>query len=85
MVRLGGFEPTALAFAGPRSIQLSYKRTMVPKGRLELPYPLGHYALNVARLPVPPLRLETSESRNQRVIIARGVLEGKLDGLVLGC
>ena len=24
---------------------------MVPKGRLELPCPYGHYALNVARLP----------------------------------
>jgi hypothetical protein len=29
---------------------------MVPKGRLELPRPYGHYALNVARLPIPPLR-----------------------------
>ena len=29
---------------------------MVPKGRFELPRPYGHYALNVARLPVPPLR-----------------------------
>ena len=30
---------------------------MVPKGRLELPWANAHYALNVARLPVPPLRL----------------------------
>ena len=29
MVRLAGFEPTASAFAGLRSIQLSYKRTSV--------------------------------------------------------
>jgi hypothetical protein len=29
---------------------------MVPKGRFELPRPYGHYALNVARLPIPPLR-----------------------------
>ena len=29
---------------------------LVPKGRFELPRPYGHYALNVARLPVPPLR-----------------------------
>ena len=32
------------------------QRSMVPKGRFELPRPYGHYALNVARLPVPPLR-----------------------------
>jgi hypothetical protein len=30
--------------------------TMVPKGRLELPQAFAHYALNVARLPIPPLR-----------------------------
>ena len=29
---------------------------MVPKVRFELTRPYGHYALNVARLPVPPLR-----------------------------
>ena len=29
----------------------------VPKGRFELPRGHPHYALNVARLPVPPLRL----------------------------
>ena len=29
----------------------------VPKGRFELPRVCTHYALNVARLPVPPLRL----------------------------
>ena len=28
----------------------------VPKGRFELPRAFAHYALNVARLPVPPLR-----------------------------
>ncbi len=28
----------------------------MPKGRLELPRALAHYALNVARLPIPPLR-----------------------------
>ena len=27
---------------------------MVRRGRLELPWPIGHYDLNVARLPVPP-------------------------------
>ena len=29
----------------------------VPKGRFELPRGYPHYALNVARLPIPPLRL----------------------------
>ena len=29
---------------------------MVPKGGLEPPWGFPHYALNVARLPVPPLR-----------------------------
>src|SRR5439155_35641 len=28
----------------------------VPKGRFELPRAIAHYALNVARLPIPPLR-----------------------------
>jgi hypothetical protein len=55
MARLAGFEPTTSASAGLRSIQLSYKRTlllfMVPKERFELSRPYGHYALNVARLP----------------------------------
>ena len=52
MARLAGFEPTASASAGLRSIHLSYKRTiMVAKERFELSRPYGHYALNVARLP----------------------------------
>lgn len=51
MARLVGFEPTTSASAGLRSIQLSYKRNMVPKERFELSRPYGHYALNVARLP----------------------------------
>ena len=55
VARLAGLEPTASAFAGLRSIHLSYKRRclgeMVPKERFELSRPCGHYALNVARLP----------------------------------
>ena len=50
MARLAGLEPTTSAFAGLRSIQLSYKR-LVPKERFELSRPFEHYALNVARLP----------------------------------
>jgi hypothetical protein len=37
----------------------------VPKGRFELPRPYGHYALNVARLPVPPLRRGIHLSRSE--------------------
>ena len=33
-----------------------YRVHMVPKGRFELPRGYPHYALNVARLPIPPLR-----------------------------
>ena len=52
MACLAGFEPTASASAGLRSIQLSYKHSfIVPKERFELSRPYGHYALNVARLP----------------------------------
>jgi hypothetical protein len=50
VARLVGLEPTASAFAGLRSIQLSYKR-LVPKERFELSHPFEYYALNVARLP----------------------------------
>ena len=32
--------------------------TRVPKGGLEPPRAFAHYALNVARLPIPPLRRE---------------------------
>ena len=51
MARLAGLEPTASASAGLRSIQLSYKRLLVPKVGFEPTRPYGHYALNVARLP----------------------------------
>ena len=43
----------AVAVAGAAS---GAGRTVVPKGRFELPRAFAHYALNVARLPVPPLR-----------------------------
>ena len=52
MARLAGFEPTASASAGLRSILLSYKRTLVvPKEGFEPTRAAAHYALNVARLP----------------------------------
>ncbi len=34
---------------------MSCKGFVVPKKRLELSRPCGHYTLNVARLPIPPL------------------------------
>jgi hypothetical protein len=45
-IRLSKYSPRRVARA----------EVLVPKGRFELPRPYGHYALNVARLPVPPLR-----------------------------
>ena len=36
---------------------ITQQASAVPKGRFELPRGYPHYALNVARLPVPPLRL----------------------------
>ena len=58
MVRSAGLEPTTPGSASLCSIQLSYERSfrMVPKVGFEPTRPYGHYALNVARLPVPPLR-----------------------------
>ena len=38
-------------------VTLRPSKSAVPKGRFELPRGYPHYALNVARLPVPPLRL----------------------------
>src|SRR5579883_1178356 len=40
----------------PQAYQDDAHRGPVPKGRFELPRASAHYALNVARLPVPPLR-----------------------------
>src|SRR5215204_1001969 len=41
----------------PMTYHPSPSPSAVPKGRFELPRGYPHYALNVARLPVPPLRL----------------------------
>ena len=51
------------AMTASRSVVISLAKPpteMVPKGRFELPRGYPHYALNVARLPVPPLRLATT-------------------------
>jgi SsrA-binding protein len=37
-------------------------KSLVPKGGLEPPHPLGHMTLNHARLPIPPLRREERRS-----------------------
>lgn len=52
MVRLERVELSTSAFAGLRSIQLSYKRKkMVPKERFELSQACAHYPLKIACLP----------------------------------
>ena len=48
---MAGLEPTASAFAGLRSFQLSYKRVLVPREGFEPTRACAHYVLNVARLP----------------------------------
>ena len=47
-------EPLLSGTKGPRFIHES--RPLVPKGGFEPPRAFAHYALNVARLPVPPFR-----------------------------
>ncbi len=48
------------AYCALRAMPRSVAR--VPKGRFELPRAIAHYALNVARLPIPPLRRGASSS-----------------------
>src|SRR5579884_2070914 len=48
-------------------------RRMVPKRGLEPPHPDGYYTLNVARLPIPPLR-----RRIVTTTVTRKSLEGRL-------
>ena len=50
----------------------------VPKGRFELPRGYPHYALNVARLPVPPLRQGAPDGLRLDLLLRR-----KLNGLGL--
>ena len=52
-----------------------HRTPVVPKARFELARPYGHYALNVARLPVPPLR-----QRYNLKIVAREASRGKDNG-----
>ncbi len=78
VARLVGVEPTTSAFAGPHSIQLSYKRkaVMVPRERFELSRPCEHYTLNVARLPFRHLGMREnytlSITSGQRTIVRKG-------------
>ncbi len=50
------FERATSSSAGKRSNPLSYEASLVPKVGLEPTRAYAHYALNVARLPIPPLR-----------------------------
>ena len=56
--------------SGPRcTLDSAFKgdtcKCLVRKGRLELPRPLGHQILSLARLPVPPLSLASEASRGR--------------------
>src|SRR5215203_4782778 len=53
-IRWGGTDSGPITYDPTPITQLE---SAVPKGRFELPRGYPHYALNVARLPVPPLRL----------------------------
>ena len=54
------FRTRSANFSGPTRVRRSEK--WVPKGRFELPRANAHYALNVARLPIPPLRPKMTTS-----------------------
>ena len=56
MVGVVGLEPTTSSSRTMRASQLRHT-PMVPKRGVEPPRPIGHMALNHARLPIPPLRL----------------------------
>ena len=50
------------------------RASLVPKGRLELPRPYGHYALNVARLPFRHFGLEPTIGVTDDLRITRPLL-----------
>src|SRR5713226_926728 len=52
--------------AGDGQADNKEKKDLVPKRGLEPPRPDGHYTLNVARLPIPPLRRMLCRSRQER-------------------
>lgn len=56
----------------------------MPKGRFELPRPYGHYALNVARLPVPPLRPAVAMTTNGSIASDPRRVKSGTCGLAVG-
>jgi hypothetical protein len=56
-VRVSGYQAQTFVPTPCYPATQSPSKSAVPKGRFELPRGYPHYALNVARLPVPPLRL----------------------------
>ena len=72
--------PTAHALAGKASNgRGAIKVAMVPRRRLELPRPNGHWHLKPARLPIPPpgLAIDLAENR----VLSDGVRIATNDGV----
>src|SRR5260370_18876670 len=55
--KIGGIKLQLLQGYGSNHIYSCFRRSRVPKGGLEPPCPCEHNALNVACLPISPLRL----------------------------
>ena len=75
-----GFSPRAQALAGKASNgRGAIKMAMVPRRRLELPRPNGHWHLKPARLPIPPPGLATNLAENR--VLSDGVRIATNDGV----